>query len=180
MRCHFPCPLSCQDANHQQSNSRSVVDYTPRPTKLFHDQWSHGSTEMDVSGLMAGDYFVTVTDENNCLLELGKYSELNALADALVADESRADANPRIYYLVANSSFEEKDYSAAKRYLDQYLAIAKSSPKSLWLGIRIERIFNNKDKEASYILALKNLYPYSKEYLEYKTLLDKQVQPNER
>ena len=81
---------------------------------------------------------------------------------------------------LAQVSFDEEDYTSAKNYLDQYLTIAKCSPKSLWSGIRIERIFGNKDKEASYVLALKNLYPYSKEYLEYKTLLDKQVQSNER
>lgn len=73
---------------------------------------------------------------------------------------------------LAEISFDEQDYAAAKRYLDQYSQIAKASPKSLWLGIRIERIFGNKDKESSYALALRNLHPYSKEYLEYKRLLD--------
>ena len=76
---------------------------------------------------------------------------------------------------LAQMSFEEQDYSSAKNYLDRYTRIAKPSPKSLWLGIRIERIFGNKDKEASYALALKNLHPYSKEYLEYKKLLEQQV-----
>ena len=32
-------------------------------------------------------------------------------------------------------------------------------------------IFGNKDKEASYALALRNLHPYSQEYLEYKKAL---------
>lgn len=75
---------------------------------------------------------------------------------------------------LAQLSFDAEDYASAKRYLDRYTAVAKPSPKSLWLGIRIERIFGNKDKEASYALALRNLHPYSKEYLEYKTLLDQQ------
>lgn len=66
--------------------------------------------------------------------------------------------------------FEEEDYESSKQNLDRHLEFAKASPKSLWLGIRIERIFGNKDKEASYALALKNLHPYSKEYLEYKKL----------
>ncbi len=69
--------------------------------------------------------------------------------------------------------FEEEDYEAAKQNLDRHLEFVKASPKSLWLGIRIERIFGNKDGEASYALALKNLHPYSKEYLEYKKLLNK-------
>lgn len=64
--------------------------------------------------------------------------------------------------------FKEKNYAKSKRYLDGYDTLAGRSARSLWLGIRIERIFGNKDKEASYSLALKNLHPYSQEYLEYK------------
>ncbi len=75
-------------------------------------------------------------------------------------------------------NFDDQDYASSKRLLDQYTSIARPSPKSLWLGIRIERIFGNKDKEASYALALKNLHPYSKEYLEYKKLLGQRVLEN--
>ncbi len=70
--------------------------------------------------------------------------------------------------------FAEKDYAKAKTYLDRYTDKAGKTSRSLWLGIRIERIFGNKDKEASYALALKNLHPYSKEYLQYK----KELQAN--
>lgn len=76
---------------------------------------------------------------------------------------------------LAQISFDEQDYASAKRYLTQYEKVAKPSPKSLLLGIRIERIFGNRDKEASNALVLRNLYPYSKEYLEYKRLIDQQV-----
>lgn len=69
---------------------------------------------------------------------------------------------------LAEIYFQEGDYTKSKRLLSRYEKLAKPSPASLWLGIRIERIFGNKDKEASYALALKNLHPYSKEYLEYK------------
>ncbi|MFT7491552.1 MAG: type IV pilus assembly protein PilF [Pseudohongiellaceae bacterium] len=71
---------------------------------------------------------------------------------------------------LALMQFDEADFEASKNNLDLFLMTAKSSPKSLWLGIRIERIFGNKDKEASYALALKNLHPYSNEYLEYKKI----------
>ncbi|MEO0442678.1 MAG: type IV pilus biogenesis/stability protein PilW [Pseudomonadota bacterium] len=80
---------------------------------------------------------------------------------------------------LAQLYFDKEDYAQSKRYLDQYSAVAKPSPKSLWLGIRIERIFGNKDKEASYALALRNLHPYSKEYLEYKNLKNQQVPRSE-
>jgi type IV pilus assembly protein PilF len=69
---------------------------------------------------------------------------------------------------LAEIYFQEGDYTKSRRLLSRYEKVAKPSPASLWLGIRIERVFGNKDKEASYALALKNLHPYSKEYLEYK------------
>ena len=71
---------------------------------------------------------------------------------------------------MADIYFNEGDYAKSKKNLDLYAKNAKQSARSLWLGIRIERIFGNKDKEASYALALKNLHPYSKEYLQYKKL----------
>lgn len=73
---------------------------------------------------------------------------------------------------LAELSFNERDYTAAKRYLSQFSDTTRQVPRSLWLGIRIERIFGNKDKEASYALALKNLYPYSQEYLDYKRFIE--------
>lgn len=71
---------------------------------------------------------------------------------------------------LAHQRFEQRQYEQAKTYLDIYGRNARQSARSLWLGIRIERIFGNKDKEASYALALKNLHPYSREYLMYKEL----------
>ncbi|MFL0797083.1 MAG: type IV pilus biogenesis/stability protein PilW [Cellvibrionaceae bacterium] len=69
---------------------------------------------------------------------------------------------------LAEAAFEKKEYEKTKRYLDQFEKVSSKSARSLWLGIRIEQIFGNKDKEASYLLQLKNLHPYSKEYLAYK------------
>lgn len=72
---------------------------------------------------------------------------------------------------LAELSFHQQEYANAKEYLDQYTRLNRATARSLLLGIRIERTFGNKDKEASYALALRNLYPYSKEYLEYKQYL---------
>ncbi|WP_370978797.1 type IV pilus biogenesis/stability protein PilW [Agaribacterium sp. ZY112] len=72
---------------------------------------------------------------------------------------------------LAELNFEDREYPEAKKNLDLNMANSSASARSLWLGIRIERIFDNKDKEASYALALKNLHPYSREYLDYKNSL---------
>jgi len=75
---------------------------------------------------------------------------------------------PMAHLELADIYFQQKNFTNSKFYLDQFSKVSRPSPRSLWLGIRIERIFENKDKEASYALALKNLHPYSAEYLEYK------------
>lgn len=95
---------------------------------------------------------------------------------ALAAFQHALNLNPRLAPAaieLAEYSFAERDYASAKKYLDQFVrSNNRQTPRSLWLGIRIERIFGNKDKEASYALALKNMHPYSKEYLEYKNLIE--------
>ncbi len=69
---------------------------------------------------------------------------------------------------LADMNFQQQDYAEAKKYLDRYQSLGQQSARALLLGIRLERIFGNKDKEASYLLVLKNRFPYSREYLEYK------------
>ncbi|VUD66558.1 Photosystem I assembly protein Ycf3 [Thalassocella blandensis] len=104
-----------------------------------------------------------------CTQELGDEPRAKAAYEyALNLNNSYAPAALEL----AHMSFAERDYANAKKYLDVYAANSRQSARSLWLGIRIERIFGNKDKEASYALALKNLHPYSKEYLEYKNLIE--------
>ena len=68
---------------------------------------------------------------------------------------------------LAKLSYSEEKYVNAYNYLNHFDAVAKHSPESLWLGIRIQRVLGNKDALASYELALKNMYPNSMEYQEY-------------
>lgn len=52
--------------------------------------------------------------------------------------------------------------------IDRYEKMAPSSARQLWLGIRLQRILGDKNKQASYELALRNLFPGSPEYKAYK------------
>lgn len=72
---------------------------------------------------------------------------------------------------MAELKFEKQEYSQAKQYLDRYSDKNRHNPQSLWLGIRIERIFGNRDKERSHALALRNLFPYSAETLKYQQMM---------
>lgn len=106
------------------------------------------------------------------LLNLGRSAlQLERVDRAKAAFEHAYTLNRRMSAVLielAEINFNEQEYAEAKRYLDQYANLARHSARSLLLGIKIERVFDNKDKEASYALALKNRFPYSDEYLEYK------------
>ena len=60
---------------------------------------------------------------------------------------------------MADITFDKGQYSTAREYLERYLEVASHTPKTLWLGIRIERQFNDLDRLASYTLLLRNKYP---------------------
>ncbi|MBB3167972.1 type IV pilus biogenesis/stability protein PilW [Simiduia aestuariiviva] len=69
---------------------------------------------------------------------------------------------------LADHYLKQQDFAKAKQHLTQFETYSRPSARSLWIGIQIERIFGNKDKEASQVMSLKNMFPYSKEYLAYK------------
>ncbi len=116
----------------------------------------------------------------NSMLMVGRSALLlGDTARARGAFEYALNLNPRLALAsleLADMFFQDRNYAEAKKYLDQFANNARHTPRSLWLGIRIERIFGNKDKEASYVLSLKNLHPYSQEYLDYKRYIEVQEQ----
>jgi len=71
---------------------------------------------------------------------------------------------------------EQGDYSAASRYYSRLQTLIQGntrlahSAESLYTGIRIARHFGDKDQEASMALLLRNQYPDSSEYQQYKVL----------
>lgn len=104
-----------------------------------------------------------------CALELG--DKVRAKAAFRHSLNLRKELAPSALEL-ADLAFQEQDYATAKKFLDQFSAHAEASPRSLWLGIRIDRTFGHHDRVASQALALKNLFGYSKEYLQYKQLIE--------
>jgi type IV pilus assembly protein PilF len=68
---------------------------------------------------------------------------------------------------LAYVSFERKDYKQSQALYDQYRRATKQSARGLLLGIRLAEINVDADARASYILALRNLYPDSLEYKQY-------------
>jgi len=56
----------------------------------------------------------------NCLLELKRYKELDQLGTELMADPTISKKNPQVYFILANSSFENQDYRKAAEYFRAY------------------------------------------------------------
>ena len=75
------------------------------------------------------------------------------------------------YLEAADIYFEQRKLPIAKRALDQYAYLAPPNAKSLWLAVRLEHSFGNRDGASSQGLKLKNLFPYSSENLEYQKWL---------
>lgn len=76
------------------------------------------------------------------------------------------EKNPKISIALINMSqisYDKGNYLSARGYLQRYLAVAKHTPKSLWLGIQIEQQLGDKNTLSSYILLLKNRFPDSDE-----------------
>ncbi len=68
---------------------------------------------------------------------------------------------------MAQYEFDKERYSRTRNYLSRYRDVARHTPRSLWLGLRAEHYLGDKDAVASYSLQLENMYPDSKETLEY-------------
>lgn len=74
--------------------------------------------------------------------------------------------NPRLpasLYQMAIISSDRGDYLPARAYLQRYAAVAKHTPQSLWLGVRVEQMLGDKNAVASYALQLRSTYPDSQE-----------------
>jgi len=82
------------------------------------------------------------------------------------------EINPKIplaLLQMCRLSYIQGKFLSARGYLQRFQEVARHTPESLWLGIRIERELGDKNAVASYGLLLKNNYPDSEEtalYLE--------------
>lgn len=69
----------------------------------------------------------------------------------------------RALYYMARLNYEQGRYKQASEYLQRYTNIAKHTPQTLWLGIRIEGKLNNQEAQASYERLLRNQFPFALE-----------------
>ena len=97
-------------------------------------------------------------------LQLGKREEAKQYFEkSLRLNNQRAGS----LLQMARLSYEDKNYVAARSYYAGYSQQARQTPQSLLLGIRLAKVFEDRDQAASLGLQLKRLYPGTPEYQQY-------------
>jgi len=133
------------------------------------DQFRAASRDTDYNGRGSVFYNLGMTQER-----------LGELDDALVSyrrasELTRGDA--RSLLSLARVMVETGDVAGAARYYDRLLLMMQRSdglvhsPESLLTGIRIARYLGDGNQESSMVLQLRNRYPESVEYQQYKALI---------
>jgi type IV pilus assembly protein PilF len=70
---------------------------------------------------------------------------------------------------LAHIEYDDSNWAAAEVYLETYRrSVRQHSARSLWLGVRLAHARQDADAQASFAMALRNLYPDSAEYQEYE------------
>jgi len=74
-----------------------------------------------------------------------------------------------VLFEMAELELQQANFLPARAFLERYLEVSKTSPATLWLGVRIERGLGNKTGANNYAARLKNEYPTA---VETKELLE--------
>jgi type IV pilus assembly protein PilF len=74
---------------------------------------------------------------------------------------------PRALLEMAELSYEDRHYVPARDYYDRFCQLSEQNARSLLLGTRLAKIYDDRNKAASYGLQLKRLYPGTPEYQQY-------------
>jgi type IV pilus assembly protein PilF len=78
-------------------------------------------------------------------------------------------SQPRALLEMAILHYDEGLYVPARDYYESYSQLAEQDARSLLLGARLAKIFDDRDKAASLGLQLRRLYPGTPEYQQYKS-----------
>lgn len=78
---------------------------------------------------------------------------------------------PRALLELADIRFNEQNYVAARGLYERHIKVAPKSAKTLWLCVRLARVFRNQNEEASCGQALEGLFPASEEHRLYQESL---------
>ena len=159
------------DFDEADSNFRKALRLDPESSSILNN---YGQVLCQHGQYEKGQQMFLKANENS-LYRTPEIAYSNAGTCALAAgDVAKAEThfrealqiNPRVASALLQMSIISYDlgrYLSARGYLQRYLELAKHTPQSLWLGIRIERELGDRDALASYALQLEKGYPDSQE-----------------
>jgi len=111
---------------------------------------------------------VAYNNAGTCALEA---DDLDGAETHLRAALERDPMLPQALIQMCDVSVRHGRFLPARGYLQRYLEVARHTPRSLWLGIQIERELGDRNAVASYALQLEKNFPDANEtrlYLESK------------
>lgn len=97
-------------------------------------------------------------------LMLGNKDEARQLLDKALRLNRQ---QPRALLEMAELSYESQQYVPARDYYERFSQLSEQNARSLLLGTRLAKLFDDKNRAASYGLQLKRLYPGTPEYQQY-------------
>lgn len=144
----------------QARNNYAVFLVTQNRVEEAYEQFNLAS--LDVNYQLRPQVFLSL---GAVAAKLGKTREAkDAWERAMALDKEL----PGPYLELASMFFDQGDLPEAKRFLDHHARLTQPSARSLWLAVRLEDAFGNADAVASKGMALRKLFPYSREAVDYQ------------
>lgn len=97
-------------------------------------------------------------------LKLGQRDDANTFFTKALRLNPR---QPGTLLEMAELSYEDRHYVPSRDYYDRFSQLSDQNARSLLLGARLAKIYDDRNKAASYALQLKRLYPGTPEYQQY-------------
>jgi type IV pilus assembly protein PilF len=158
---HFRRAVSLDSNNSRIRNNYAAFLYSQKRYREAEEQLV--KVTADLMYEQRADAFINL---GRVQLKLKNYA---AAKDTLERALLMQRGNTETVFELAEVYYQLGDYGKAQQFYEGYRKqVPTQSAASLWLGIRIAQKFSESDTVASYALALKNLFPRSDEYLEYK------------
>ena len=173
------------EAELAESSFKRAISSDPGYTRarVYYGAFLYGQGRMDDSRdqFRAASRDTEYPDRGSVFFNLGMTQERldepdNAATSYRRAVElTRGDA--RSLLALSRVLADQGDYDSAARYYTRLSSMMqrndrlRHSPESLLTGIRIARHLDNRNQEASLALQLKNNFPESVEYQQYKVLI---------
>ena len=105
-----------------------------------------------------------------CYLHVG---EKKKAEDAFVKSVALNPRQPRALLGLAEIRYDQQDYASSRDLYRQFEKVSRDNARSLWLCVRLSKVFRDSDRQASCAMALRNIYPASPQFKQYQKMVGK-------